>query len=493
MVTIPSGSFFLPQYIASKIASNTISEDEVSYAIKHGVEDAIEYKFSSVEDESNEWFYLAKILAETDKETAFKLATIYHIEGDNKQAIYWYKNASKLNHKKASAELIDLYIDEGELLAAKALLFPLKHEEDALYKLIDISVSLGDLTLLNELILLIKKSNSNELVKELQRYRIVDTNLFNRPHSEVLNVNECSNTVQLFATSLSHLNKLDTLLQNIKDHPLSSFICFEPPRYISVKQLDCKYNKGSAIKCDDSIWSHVTSEINTRYIGLMLDKGGANVDNGILYLDASDNTQVFIHELSHLLGFIDEYPLPVKHKVCQKPQQSSFSHNISIMKPHYKGSKEEVLDLLEKQVPWFSLIDAATPILIKGEDKWIIGTPESYKLNNENVIGLFKSETCDKNKVQAFKPTSTKTSLRYYEESFIPLYTNLLIQRPDQYLMPSFHYNVAKALFKKNKENLGLKWLNKALSRELEQAANSDHSPNKSSINRYNKMKRGEY
>lgn len=493
MVTIPSGSFFFPQYIANKIATNTISDEEVSFGIENQIEEAIEYRFLSVDDESNEWFYLAKILGKTDKDTAFKLATIYHIEGDITQATQWYKQASELEHKKALTELIDLYIEEGHLLAAKKLLLPLKSKQDALHKLVDISVTLGDEILLNELIVLLKQTNNKDLINQLKRYGIIDDNSFYPTHSKIRVRGECRNSIQLLATNLSNLHKLDMLVENIKDHPLTNFICFNTPRYISSTQLNCEYEQDSAIKCDEALWASFIPEIDARYLGLMLNEGGANVDNGILYLDSNDDTQVFIHELSHLLGFVDEYPLSAKHKVCQKPQESKFSHNIAVLKTHYEGDKKDVVALLEKQIPWFGFIDKATPIIHKDGGKWVIGTPNFYLSNKSKLIGLFKSETCDKNKVQAFMPTASKTNLRYYEERFITLYTDLLKKNPDEFLMPSYHYNVAKTLFKNNKESLGLEWLNKALKRELAKDANLNNSEHTNREIRYNKIKNGEY
>lgn len=494
MVTIPSSSFFLPQFISNQIALNHISEKDLSYGIKVGVKGAIKYQFLRVENESNEWFYLAKILAETDKKIAFKLATIYHIEDDISQAISWYKQAVRLKHKKALFELIDLYMIEGQLHAAKALLLPLKHQEKALIQLIELSITLGDQKLLKELLPLIRYSNHTTLLDEIKKYNILPTKQHTLIDPQHIRTIECRNSIQLFATNLNNLDKLDKLINKIEEHTISDFICFNPPRYISVEQLHCTYKDDSAIKCDDTVWRHFEPEIDTRYIGLMLNKGGANVDNGILYLDAFDDVNVFIHELSHLLGFVDEYALPYNHKICKQPQKSKFSHNISILSPYYQGSKKEVLSLLEKQIPWFSLINKETPLLEKVDgNKWKVGTPSSYLFNNNRPLGLYQAETCDKTDVQAFKPTNVKTSLRYYEEPFIPLYSLFLTENPDNYLMPSYHYNIAKSLFEKGEDRLGLQWLNKALNYEKYRKTYNINSMNRNKIDRYNKIKLGEY
>lgn len=490
MVSIPSGSFFLPQYITSKIALNDISEAEVSYAIKKGIRNAVQYRFLMVEEQSNEWFYLAKILAEKDKSIAFDLATIYHLEDDTTQAIYWYKQAVFLKHEKALVELADLYIAEDELIAAKALLLTQKHDYDVLDKLIDVSITLGDLKLLDELLPLIESPQQNTLINDIRQYQISKSNRLNLINHQADTTYQCRNSIQLFATNLANLDKLDALISTVQQHPISRYFCFNRPRYISIEQLNCSYDTEKAIQCRETAWSQLHPEVNTRYLGLMLNKGGANVNNGILYLDELDDKKVFIHELSHLLGFVDEYPLSSHHKICQKPQTSIFSHNISVLKPYYEGSREEVLTMLAKQISWFDLIDKTTPLMKWVDNKWKIGTPKSYLFNDSQKIGLFEAETCQNNSTQAFKPTKIKTNLRYYEEPFIELYLHLLNKNADKYSMPSYHYNVAKSLFKMNKEALGLEWLNKALRREI---STTDRIENKNKVTRYNKIKLGEY
>ena len=507
MVTIPSDSFFFSQYISNRIAINDVKESEVLYAIRQDIKKAIEYRFSTTETHSNEWFYLAKKLAETDRNIAYDLATIYHIEEDMSQARFWYHKAALLKHKKALTELIDLYLAADELLLAKDLLLSLQDDNNLIEPLVEIAIALGDMQLLNKLISSINIKTNYQLVNDVYKYKI---DYFQR-HKNFGKMNSvqqsptkknivktqdwsgevkaCSNSIQLFATNLNNLRKLDRLINQVKLHPITQYLCFEVPRYIPIEHLNCNFEEDKAIRCDDIIWSWFTPEISTRYIGLMLNRGGANVDNGIMYLDAFDDKNVFIHELSHFLGFVDEYALPKNHKACQQPQKTNFSYNVSVLKPFYKGSKEEVLSIIEKQIPWFALINKDTPILKKIGDKWQVGTPQHYSNNNKQSIGLFKAETCNTKNVQAFKPIPKKTNLQYYEQPFIPLYVELLKLKPEHYLMPSYHYNIAKSLIKNNQEKLGLQWLNKALKRE----SVKEIFKNSPQHHRYKKMILGEY
>jgi len=514
MVTIPSGSFSLTDYIEKEIASNNINEQEIVYAIKANIKSAIYYRFFQLSNtnqvklskgfkefnqQSNEWFYLAKKLAHTDKTIAFELATIYHIEDDIEQAVFWYKKGAQLGHKKSLYVLIDLYIAEDKLLEAKPLLYQLKHQPQELNKLINLAITLGDKVLFSELLPLLKKSKQTTLIEDIKKYKIFSSKFLTFPQKQInqqplITKQQCQNSIQLFATNIANLYQLTDLIKGINQHTIGDYVCFNQPQYISVKQLDCPYDENETITCDETIWGKFTPEINSRYIGLMLNKGGANVSNGIMYLDSYDDINVFIHEISHLLGFIDEYALPKQHRVCQKPQLNAFSHNIVILKPYYEGSKADVLAWLKKQIPWFVFIDENTPLITQVGNKWKLGTPDSYIFNEtdlkkSSLVGLFSAETCQSDQFQAFKSINTITNLRYFEAPFIELYNQFLVTNPNGFIMPSYHYNVAKALFKKN-NSLGTQWLNKSFIEE--QKVNNSQSI-KVNSSRYNKIKLGSH
>ena len=139
----------------------------------------------------------------------------------------------------------------------------------------------------------------------------------------------------MFATTLKGLKKVDKLIAAFNSHTLNPYFCFNTVRYIHESKLSCYHQKEHAIQCDESIWADVKQDEKTRYLGIMLPAGGANVNAGILYLDIEDNEQVFAHELSHLLGFVDEYALVKDHQQCRENQSAIFSHNISIFRKKY--------------------------------------------------------------------------------------------------------------------------------------------------------------
>jgi hypothetical protein len=273
----------------------------------------------------------------------------------------------------------------------------------------------------------------------------------------------CISSLQLFATNIEHLKHLDKIIKAFRSQqPLAHYICLPNPKYISAQSIDCSSDPLQAITCDESRWSTSIQNINTRHVGLMLAKGGANVHHGILYFDVEDDPNVFSHEVSHLLGFVDEYPLVKTHNKCQRVQENTFSHNIVVLNDHHQGEQKIVREKILKQLPWAKQIKETTPILqpiyvtVNANNHdikriWRLGTPIEYK----EQTGLYMSESCDNTvfdshvsiSYSAYKPVSKRTQLRYYANEFPQEYLTMLADKPQAFLMPSFHYNIALALY----------------------------------------------
>ena len=122
-----------------------------------------------------------------------------------------------------------------------------------------------------------------------------------------------------------------------------------------------------------------------------------------------------------------------------------------------------------KQIAWAKYIKATTPILqsvnhLNDKQYWQLGTPKAY----QNEIGLFKAQTCEhseeqeKNSFSAYKAVSQRTKLQYFALDFPSLYAELLQENPQQYLMPSFHYNIALAYYQQHDMEQATAWLEQA-------------------------------
>jgi hypothetical protein len=144
---------------------------------------------------------------------------------------------------------------------------------------------------------------------------------------------------------------------------------------------------------------------------MFADKGKANVHNGIMFLDRQDSYDVFIHELAHFVGFIDEYPLSrsLAKRVCA-----------GVDAPNMVFKQAQTLDV-DRQY-WQSI---------------------GFQDNTD----IFAARTCDNHSTEAFKASSQLTFMEYHDTGFIPAHYLTAWQRqlqktPD---LPSAHINFAQS------------------------------------------------
>ncbi len=508
-IILSSSSFFLANYLTDKINQAEITFAQLTIATELKLPLAYQQQLTLQTIGSEGWQKYSRLLANKSDEQAYLLARFYQdrndgstnkseMEGsDLKQAIFWYQKASRGHHSKARFALANIYIAQNKVTEAERLLAECNNMAnceqyfDSLKLRIEIALAQGNKQTLVTLIqqwqqlsgdLLSKQQQRTQqyLLSQLQYFSVFDAVQANFESNLAERLNKknsklalaCKNSVQLFATRLADLVHLEVLLSKFAQHPLSGSFCFSPPRYIPLHQLQCESGGiTTAISCDEAQWHQFAENINSRYLGIMLPEGGANVHLGIAYLDSHDDHLVFAHELAHLLGFIDEYPLPEKHLACTQKQTKMFANNIAVLASDHLNEKQYQnqdgrLALRKKllaQLPWAKQIKTSTPIIhlkkeAQGLQSWVIGTPESYK----HEVGLFKSDTCNTAVAQAYKPLSTRTFMQSYEAPFPSSYQQVLTQWQNQHAMPSFHYNIALAKYRAGHNIQAKHWLKMA-------------------------------
>ncbi|WDE10326.1 hypothetical protein [Thalassomonas haliotis] len=503
LVLLPSSSFFLPAYLSDLLLEGGYSRAQLDYAAKGELPAAWQLKLNQARYGSKAWLRLNEKLARTQGTAAVELARYYQGQGQKQQqqggegqeqrrlAIFWYRQGIRLSSKKARLGLAQLYFDNNQLLLAKETAgtnpdFTLLNADSAaeahgLVKLAaQAAIALGDIDDIKRQLPLLELSTAGRaLLADIHRFGVLTSQakgnrqaaFYGMPDPHVINkpaAVSCTASIQLFATRIEHLHYLEQLIDGVESGPLAPFVCFAPVRYRALDSLACRerevtaanrrVKKRRAIKCREELWQYEAAGINSRFVGVLLPQGGANVHLGILYLDRSDNLDVFTHELSHLLGFIDEYPLPVHHNRCSAAQQSPFAHNLVVLAEFYQGERKQLRARILKQLPWAAQIREDTPILQAQANGWQLGTPDEYA----NRVGVFPAASCDRQTPQAFKPLSKRTQLAYYEEAFPDAYLKRLSAQPGAFLMPSFHYNIALALFHRGEIKQAKFWLNQA-------------------------------
>lgn len=503
-LTMPlsSSSFFLDKYLNEIILGKSFTNSQLSYAISKKLTAALNIALEKVEYGSRQWLVINRKLAKTNKSSALALAMWYqNLSPDNKalskQAELWFKQAIRLKSQRAILELSEYYFHHNYVSKAQDTFELLNYDNLSLHDKVKsyafqfrLNIHLGEIEKVTEQIHslpteLLRINEISDILNDIERYKVIDASNINQTLSAsskpeiYLGVTpkpkSCISDVQLFATNLKHLQHLQRFIINFKrQEALAKFVCLPEPKYINPKYINCNAEKVSPITCDETLWQIVKDNTNTRHVGLMLNEGGANVHFGILYFDSQDDINVFSHEVSHLLGFIDEYPLATTHQICQQAQMNIFSHNIAVIPRFVFGHHAQVRKRVLANIPWASLIKEDTPIIklnksVKGAlPLWEVGTPEEF---NEEV-GVFKAETCGYNvnenlstsakNSSAFKPLVKRTLLRTLTSEFPELYIELLAMQPTTYLMPSYDYNIALAFYRKGNMDKARFWLNKA-------------------------------
>lgn len=505
---LSTSSFFLSEYLTYNISKNVPSASQLTFAIKQHNLTALNYALKQSTFHSPQWLSLAKTLAKTQGKSAYQLADYYQNEPE--KYLFWLNNASRLGYHQGTIALARHYYDKNDFTNAKEIIALLPSSKtntfeelnnNALILRVLIAVVDGEMDIVNHLItqnyqLLQRNKEGQQLLTDIEAYNITTFK------KEVNFQPTCENSIQLFATRLEHLKLAENMIENFKDHPLNTHVCFAPVRYLSIKNLECSQDKQKAIRCNELNWALIADSIDTRYVGVMLPSGGANVHLGMLYFDSNDTVDVVAHEISHLLGFVDEYPLKAEHTACQSQQKEVFSYNIAVLNRQYQGNRNEIRKKVLKQLAWSKHIKDSTPILqlVPGQsDKnyWQLGTPQAF----HQEVGLFIAQTCNnadihtQHKFGAYKGITQATQLHYFSLKFPALYSDLLKSNANDYRMPSFHYNIALAYFKKTNqfddslspEELSTKHLEQA-NYWLEQAALWEHNDQ-----RYKKIRQGNF
>lgn len=132
----------------------------------------------------------------------------------------------------------------------------------------------------------------------------------------------CVMQLQFVSTSIDGVMKASQFIQNFNSDKrlLDLPICVEQPLWVEPEHLKCQNQSSSSgrLSCDLLQLSRIVAGVNFTHLAVIGDSGKANVDNGIMYLDLADDYNVFIHELAHFVGFVDEYPLTAQmaKQVC---------------------------------------------------------------------------------------------------------------------------------------------------------------------------------
>jgi hypothetical protein len=202
------------------------------------------------------------------------------------------------------------------------------------------------------------------------------------------NQTNCADKVLLAAIDLTSFNAATTLKHNF-DKQYSLPICLSEPVYFDQTQIKCSNFPAARLSC------HITDnraleQYSFDKLVIVGEKGIANASGNSVRIHAGQSEKVLLHELMHLYGFIDEYPLrkTLADKLCNVEAITQIGKNILVV----PGTQNRQNQISYQGQLWF------------------------------------KTHTCDYADGVAYKPTLETTNLELLDLAVPQLYLSILKQ-----------------------------------------------------------------
>jgi hypothetical protein len=295
----------------------------------------------------------------------------------------------------------------------------------------------------------------------------------------------CAQTIQLVATTLVSFIQASAFKEQFeKDKRLADLpLCVLPPIWLQKDSLVCSSNfeNEARLGCDLYPLSQLKTSLTFTHLIIFADQGKANVNNGVMFLDQSDTYSVFVHELAHFAGFVDEYALPddLANYHCGKNAAPNLLLSAS---PQAILKSGELLDG-ESEIKTKNLLAEAKQ---STNEEAQLSSTEAIKsrylplaraynwqkaLDTHNELQVLesnkpvlhhisRSRTCKNSEYESFKPTQQMTFLEYHDVPNIPKVYRTLWR---QSLLKKANYsalndNLAISAFANNDNEAGIFW-----------------------------------
>lgn len=314
----------------------------------------------------------------------------------------------------------------------------------------------------------------------------------------------CAQTIQFVATTLVSFIQATAFQEQFeKDKRLADLpLCVLPPIWLKKDSLACSSNFDNEARLGCSLYplSQLKTPLSFTHMVVFAEQGKANVNNGVMFLDQSDTYSVFVHELAHFAGFVDEYALPESladyHcsknlapnlllsplpealqienetgdqndasmlaagseestsvesiQVTQAAVENALSTNTDALKSVQSGSKRTINSRylpLDRANNWKTAIDAHNQLQV-------------LESNNPVLHHIARSRTCKNTQYESFKPTQQMTFLEYHDVPNIPrvyrtLWRQVLINEANY---SAINDNLAIAAFANNDDATAMFW-----------------------------------
>lgn len=207
---------------------------------------------------------------------------------------------------------------------------------------------------------------------------------------------QCVQQLQFVALSATSMLQAQQLKQQFaNDERLQGLpICINEVMWLDKQEFSCDM-QSERLHCDLTSLANTQYRPNFTHLVLFVEHSKAYVNHGVMVLDEQDNYSVFVHELAHLAGFVDEYEVAsvLSSNYCNVENQAP---NLLVLQ------NEADLTQSEKYKHWQKLHNQ-----LEANSK-------------DEPLQLSQSLTCQAHDMLAYKPSNTLTFMEYYDTDNIP-------------------------------------------------------------------------
>lgn len=218
----------------------------------------------------------------------------------------------------------------------------------------------------------------------------------------------CAQQLQFVATTLDSAAQAKKFMQKFQDDKRFEQmpICVNNLVWLNKDALSCQL-EGHRQRCNLIKVAASMQQQNFTHLVFFLPNGTAYVQHGLMYLDQADTYSVFVHELAHFAGFIDEYAI-------SSELATQYCSNFSAPNFYAGDSLYSSVRFNAWQQDYQVVKNANTKVISKNE------------LQEDDELAVTPSRTCNKVNIQSFKPSSDITFMEHHDTNHIPpLYLQL--------------------------------------------------------------------
>lgn len=362
----------------------------------------------SVESTQQRIRYLEQAALNEHIPAIIALSKYYYEENDANNALRWLGKASQYDHTNI-LKLAKILWQQGEYKSATEA-FERASEKDPAAKIYFTTI------------------------KNVARQSL---GILSKPSSPIGDV--CAQHLQFVATSLESAVQASTFKNRFdQDARLAQLpICIKPVIWLADNELSCELVEHRKV-CDLTKLAELAFSPSYTHLVFFLNEGKGYVENGAMYLDEADTYSVFVHELAHFVGFVDEYA--VSSSLALQYCNESDAPNLIV-------SANE--DLYDEET--FQMWKAYNQKLQRVQTSASHDYSKQGATEFESSLQIGQSRTCASLGKKSYKPSSKLTFMQYHDTNYIPPIYLMMWQ---DLLDKHYHSIAVSAVFKQQAEQI---------------------------------------